>query len=245
MPKLTVRGFSHNYEEVGEGEALIYIAGTRFDSAKSWAEPMREHSAGFRVILPDPRGLAGSAHVPTVEPTDWVDDLKDLLDQLGVASAHLAAETLGTRIVTRFAAKYPERVQTLILNGTIAYSSPGGDAQRAAALSDQRKRDLEYHHGADWENVNAFYLGLHARPEFHEYFDLRKVAPEVQAPVLLLRGDTDDPVHPIAHSVELHGLFPHSWLAIFPNTEFNALRGRPEEAWRLIREFVDENAGAQ
>ncbi len=244
MPLLTVRGFSQNYEEVGQGEPLIYIAATRFDSAKAWLGPMREHATGFRVILPDPRGLAGSAHVPSVEPTDWVDDLNAFLDQLNIPSVHLAAETLGTRIATRFAAKYPERVQTLILNGTIAYSSATGDAQRASALSDQRKKDLEFHHGADWADVNAFYLQLHSRPEFHEYYDLRKVAPDVKAPALLVRGDTDDPVHPIMHSVELHGLFPRSWLAIFPHTEFNALRGRPTEAWRLIREFVDENAGA-
>ena len=45
--------------------------------------------------------------------------------------------------VTRFAAEHPDRVNTLILNGTIAFSSAGGDAQRASALSDQRKADLK------------------------------------------------------------------------------------------------------
>jgi hypothetical protein len=46
------------------------------------------------------------------------------------------------------------------------------------------------------------------------------------------------------HSAELHQLFPHSWLAIFPNTEFNALRGRPQEAWELIRRFVAEQGAS-
>jgi pimeloyl-ACP methyl ester carboxylesterase len=244
MPTLSINGFTANYEDFGQGEPFVYIAGTRFDSAKSWAPYMREHATGFRVILPDPRGLGGSTHVSMVEPADWVNDLASFHDQLGVAKVHLAAETLGTRIVTRFAAEHPERVSTLILNGTIAYSSAGGDAQRASNLSDQRKKDLEFHHGADWEAVNAFYLQLHSRADFHEYYDLRKIAPNVKVPVLVVRGDAkNDPVHPVIHSVEVHNLLERSWLAIFPNTEFNALRGRPTEAWALIRQFIAENAG--
>jgi pimeloyl-ACP methyl ester carboxylesterase len=253
MPVLTLNGNALNYEEVGEGPPLVYIAGTRFDSAKHWAPYMRENATGFRVILPDPRGLGGSAHVPTIEPRDWVEDVEALLDALDIRRVNLAAETLGTRIATRFAADHPDRVATVILNGTIAYSSPAGDAQRrgnadasgqeraaASGLSDERRRSMEFHHGADWPAVNEFYLALHARPQFHEYYDLRKAAPRVQAPTLLLRGDIDDPVHPVMHSVELHQLLPNSRLAIYPNTEFNALRARPKETWELIRGFVAE-----
>jgi pimeloyl-ACP methyl ester carboxylesterase len=255
MPVLTLNGNALNYEQVGDGPPLIYVAGTRFDSAKHWAPYMREHATGFHVILPDPRGLGGSAHVPTIEPRDWVEDVGALLDALDIRRANLAAETLGTRIATRFAADYPDRVARLILNGTIAYSSPAGDAQRrgnadasgqeraaASGLSDERQRSMEYHHGADWPAVNEFYLAVHARPKFHEYYDLRMAAPRVQAPTLLLRGDIDDPVHPVMHSVELHQLIPNSRLAIYPNTEFNALRARPKEAWDLIRGFVAEQA---
>jgi pimeloyl-ACP methyl ester carboxylesterase len=158
---------------------------------------------------------------------------------------HRAAETLGSRIATRFAADHPERVRTLILNAPIAYSSPTGDQarQRGIDFADEpeaRRRALELHHGSDWPEVNAFYLNLHARPEFHEYYVLRQAIGRVGAPVLLLRGDVDDPVHPVRHAVELHELLPSSWLAILPNTEFNALRGRPDEAWALIRRFIAE-----
>ncbi len=252
MPVLTLNGNALNYEQVGDGPPLIYIAGTRFDSARQWAPYMAENATGFRVILPDPRGLAGSVHVSSIEPSDWVDDLLSLLDALDIRRVNLAAETLGTRIATRFAADHPDRVATLILNGTIAYSAPAGDVHRQgnadasgreiapAGLSDERQRSMEHHHGPDWAAVNAFYLALHARPEFHEYYDLRKAAPRVQAPTLLLRGDIDDPVHPVVHSVEMHQLVPKSWLAIYPTTEFNALRARPGEAWALIRRFGAE-----
>ena len=90
--------------------------------------------------------------------------------------------------------------------------------------------------------MNAFYLAMHARPEFHAYYDLRQVAPRVAAPTLILRGDIDDPVHPVLHAVELHALIAASWLAILPNTGFNALLGRPTESWDLIRRFTEERA---
>lgn len=245
MPQVVVNGFRLNYEEVGTGPAFVYIAGTRFDSAKQLAPSMRENGAGFRIILPDPRGMAASQHVDSIEPGDWVSDLLGLLDALSLPRVHLAAETLGSRIVTRFAVEHPDRVQTLILNGTIAYSSPAGDEARRreadlANIPEARQKSLALHHGDDWPAVNGFYLGLHSRPEFHEYYDLRNVAARVRASTLLLRGDIDDPVHPVVHSCEMHQLVPGSWLAIFPNTEFNALRGRPLEAWDLIRRFVAE-----
>src|SRR2546430_2139538 len=97
----------------------------------------------------------------------------------------------------------------LTLGGNALNHEQVGDAQRRSSadtsgqeqraptgLSDERQRSMEHHHGSDWRAVNDFYLTLHARPEFHEYYDLRKVAPRVQAPTLLLRGDIDDPVHP-------------------------------------------------
>ena len=243
MPQLTINGIALNFEEAGTGQPLIYIAGTRFDSARAWAPYMQKNATGFRVVIPDPRGMAGSARVTTIDPQDWVSDLVGLLDALELPTVHLAAETFGSRIATRFAAEHPDRVQTLILNGAIAYSSPTGDEERRrgsdpANLPPERRQSLQDHHGEGWEAVNRFYLEVHGRPEFHEYFDLRKVAPLVTRPTLLLRGDIDDPVHPVRHSVELHELLPTSWLAIYPNTEFNALRARPQETWDLIRRFT-------
>jgi pimeloyl-ACP methyl ester carboxylesterase len=246
MPDLQINGYKHHYEEVGDGTPLVYIAGTRFDSARKWVPYMRENATGFRVIMPDIRGMADSEHTKDVTARSWVDDLGAFLDALKIDRIHLAAETLGTRIVTRFALEHPERVQTLILNGTIAYSSPEADAQRVrqadpANVTAEQRAQLEQYHGADALEVNQMYVRLHAEPEFQEYYDLRKVAPQVQTPVLLLRGDLDENVHPVSHSAELHKLFPNSWLAIFPNTEFNALRGRPKESWAAIREFLAAN----
>src|ERR1700730_5696942 len=160
---------------------MVYLAGTRFDSARDKANHIREYASGFRTILPDPRGMGASTHTAEAEPKDWVEDLAKLMEALDSPAVHLAAETLGTRIAVRLAADYPQSVKSLILNAPIAYSSPVGDGQRSrnsapTELPEERRKSLEYHQGPDWQNVNAFYLAMHARPDFHEYFDLRKVA---------------------------------------------------------------------
>jgi pimeloyl-ACP methyl ester carboxylesterase len=247
VPIADVNGVQINYERAGSGPPLVYLAGTRFDSAKDKIVHLRQYADGFDAIVPDPRGMGGSTHSTAVEPEDWVRDLAGFLDELGIESTHLVAETLGTRIAVRFAADYPGYVHSLVLDAPIAYSALQGDEQRRRnsgpdELPEERRKSLEFHQGPDWQAVNRFYLAMHARADFHTYYDLRETAPRVTAPVLIVRGDVDDPVHPVQHSVELHALLPGSWLAIYPNTGFNALLGRPEESWNLIRRFTEEAA---
>jgi pimeloyl-ACP methyl ester carboxylesterase len=238
MPDTTINGYKHHYEDVGSGAAMVFIAGTRFDSAKAWVEYMRKNARGFRVIIPDIRGMADSEHTTDVKGEDWVNDLAALLEELKIDSAHMAAETLGTRVAVRFALAYPERTKSLILNGSIAYSYPEGDSERSNQPQ-ARIDSMKYHHGEDAAAINEFYLDLHSKPEFHEYYDLRKIAAGVQAPALLMRGDVDDDRHPVAHSTVLHELMPNSQLQIYAGTKFNAMTNRPEESWALIRAFVE------
>ena len=242
MPDLTINGHKHHYEQVGTGAPLVFLASTRYDSAASWVAYMEKNAKGFRVIMPDLRGMAGSEHTTDVTGPDWVKDLDALLGELDTGPVHMVGATLGSRVATRFAVEHPASVKTLTLEGSIAYSYPEGDAERANQPQARIDSMVQYH-GDDAPAVNEWYLDLHAKPEFHDYYDLRKIAAQVQAPTLILRGDFDDDRHPIAHSTELHTLIPNSRLQIFANTGgFNGMTNRPEAAWALIRELAAENA---
>ena len=48
------------------------------------------------------------------------------------------------------------------------------------------RSDLEHHHGADWEQVNKFYLDLHARPEFE--VELMAAEPLTMDPIAFAWG---------------------------------------------------------
>ena len=82
MPVAEINGLQLSYEVVGAGAPLVYLAGTRFDSAKDKAIHIRQYAHGFRTIIPDPRGMGGSTHTAEVEPEDWVKDLGELLTYL-------------------------------------------------------------------------------------------------------------------------------------------------------------------
>ena len=237
MPDVTINGYKHHYEDVGSGIPMVFIAGTRFDAAKAWVPYMERNASGFRMIMPDIRGMADSEHTTNVKGEDWVNDLAALLDELKIDAVHVAAETLGTRVAVRFAVAYPERTKSLVLNGSIAYSYAEGDTERSNQPQD-RIDSMKQYHGEDAAAINDFYLDLHSKPEFHEYYDLRKIAAQVEAPTLLMRGDVDDDRHSIAHSTELHALMPNSQLQIYAGTKFNAMTNRPEESWALIRSFL-------
>jgi pimeloyl-ACP methyl ester carboxylesterase len=158
------------------------------------------------------------------------------------------AETLGTRVAVRFAADYPDRVKALLLNAVIAGSAPGGDEWRRkrfdpSSIDDATKKGVQHYQGDTWAEAIEFYLRLHERADFKTYYDLPTLAGKVTAPTLIMRGDIDEPVHSIEHAHIMHKGIVNSWLSIFPNTPFNVLTQRPQEAWALINQFIGEVAG--
>ncbi len=251
MPDITINGHRLHYREVGQGEPMLCWSCSIFDNAeKSWVGPMPETGAegsGYRLIMPDFRGMAGNAHATDVAPADWVEDVRGLMDALSIPSAVIVAENLGTRVAVRLAASYPERVKALILTASIAGSDPAGDAWRLGQLDmsawgPERAERLQLFHGDDWPAVVEWYKEFHHRDDFRSYYDLRAIAHKVKAPTLLMRGDIDTPLHKIAHSTDLHRLIEGSWLRIFPNMPYDCRRGDPDEFWRQVQTFLAERA---
>ncbi len=75
----------------------------------------------FRVVRPDMRGFGQSTPMPQEYPWELdavVDNFANLMQQLGVDRFHLAGAKIAGTIARRFAARHPDRVQTLTLIGT-------------------------------------------------------------------------------------------------------------------------------
>ena len=105
------------YDIMGNGEPLVLIGGSSLVH-RQWdfmLPILRDH---FKVILYDQRGAGLSDRTPTgITVEQWVDDLKMILDEIGVEKAHVFGTSNGSFIVIRFAAKYPERTGTIIHYG--------------------------------------------------------------------------------------------------------------------------------
>ena len=107
-----------NYERRGSGPDLVLIHSLGAD-LRLWDEVADAFAARYRILRYDVRG-----HGRTTAPYGEVsidllrDDLRALLDELGIARAHVVGLSMGGMIAQAFAAAHPDRVTALVLADT-------------------------------------------------------------------------------------------------------------------------------
>jgi pimeloyl-ACP methyl ester carboxylesterase len=125
------RGISLAYEEIGDGEPLVLVAGLG-QQLHSWPDAFCAELAkrGYRVIRFDNRDVGRSTHMRFRPPkpaalllrrwpaeqydlADMATDTVGLLDVIGLADAHFVGVSMGGMIAQTVASLYPDRVRTL------------------------------------------------------------------------------------------------------------------------------------
>lgn len=101
----------------GPGEPLVYIHGLG-DSPHSFDDLAPALTDRFRVIAYARRGHGRSASNGPFDNATLVEDLKQLLDSLKIAKAHLAGWSMGGTEIGTFAGRYPERVGKIVFFDT-------------------------------------------------------------------------------------------------------------------------------
>jgi pimeloyl-ACP methyl ester carboxylesterase len=162
---------------------------------------------GTRVIAPDLRGRGRSAGLPgpfTLD--DHADDLVRVLDGLGVERAAVAGHSMGAFVVVRLAARYPDRVESLVLvDGGLPIAPPEGIApedlpavvlgpalQRLSMRFESREQYEEF-----WKRHPA--IGPWWNSAFRDYVDYDLVGEEPE-----LRSSVD-PESVSVNALELDG----------------------------------------
>lgn len=85
----------------------------------SWWNQIPAFSREFRCITYSQRGFGFSPEVPGGPGRSaFVEDLRGLLDSLGIERVSLVGQSMGGRSVLGFAAAYPERVEALVMSST-------------------------------------------------------------------------------------------------------------------------------
>lgn len=97
-----------HYTEHGDGEPLVLLHGFAVNGDLNWRLPglQQKLAEEFRVIVPDQRGHGASGSAPAYGIA-MVDDLRRLLDHLGVDRAHVAGYSLGGVVTLKFATSIP------------------------------------------------------------------------------------------------------------------------------------------
>jgi 2-hydroxy-6-oxonona-2,4-dienedioate hydrolase len=106
--------------ETGAGTPLILMHGTG-GHLEAYTRNLRALAARYRVIVYDYPGHGWSTPATAdLEIDAYIEHLVGLMDALAIARAHLSGESLGGWVAVKFAARYPDRVERLMLN------TPGG-----------------------------------------------------------------------------------------------------------------------
>jgi 3-oxoadipate enol-lactonase len=128
MPSINIRGFNCRYEHHiinAKSPTVLFLNGimTAFESWNPVAQAAQQ--LGFNTLSYDYRGQWGSEVTPGPYSMDGHrEDLKALLDALGIAQAHLVGTSYGGMVAMPFAAAHPARVQSLVLIATSAKIRP-------------------------------------------------------------------------------------------------------------------------
>jgi pimeloyl-ACP methyl ester carboxylesterase len=120
MARARVNGVELHYEQVGEGPPLVFSH--EFGGGyRSWEPQVSHFARWYRCLTYNHRGFPPS-EVPTESGAYsqelLVEDLRALLGQLGIESAHLVGLSLGGNVVLNLALRHPELCRSIVVAGT-------------------------------------------------------------------------------------------------------------------------------
>ena len=100
--------------EMGQGFPLIILHGL-FGFSDNWQTHAKKFASYYRVILVD---LRNHGHSPWSEEFSYqimVDDVKELIDNLGIRKMHLLGHSMGGKVAMLFAQQYTAYLDKLIV----------------------------------------------------------------------------------------------------------------------------------
>lgn len=113
---VTVRGgmFQTKLRTDGQGDPLLFLHGA--GGLRGWDPFLAELAKQFTVYAPSHPGFETSTGLDHVDDMlDLVVYYNDLLDTLGIASAHVVGHSMGGMLAAELAALSPHRVRKLVL----------------------------------------------------------------------------------------------------------------------------------
>ena len=119
---VTAFGLATNFHEAGEGRPLILLhgSGPGVSAWTNWRRVIPELAANARVVAPD---MAGFGFTERVEDARydikyWVGHLIALMDALKIEKADVVGNSFGGSLALAAAARFPDRIDRLVLMGT-------------------------------------------------------------------------------------------------------------------------------
>lgn len=251
MTIMTLNGFECYYEIHGEGDPIVLLH-HGFGCTKMWKDIVpRLVEAGYKTFLYDRRGFGQSStegfpdfYVSDSYREESVEELRQLVDALGLETFHLVGQCEGGVVGVDFAAIYPERVRTLMTSSTQCYSEMPMEEFNVAKFPRSfnnlkvglQEKMIAWHGEASAERLYhqfSRYGGAYGR----EMFDLRPQIIKVECPSLVLYPDRSF-LFPVEQGVAFYRHLQKGELAVLPKCGHNTYEQQPEAYVRHLLAFL-------
>jgi pimeloyl-ACP methyl ester carboxylesterase len=232
MPTIDANGRATAYLVDGAGPPLVLLHGATGSGGDHFAGLGPVLAAAFRCYLPDARGHGGTAWDAAESWTtaDLVADLDAFVDAVGLDTFHLLGYSMGGMTALHYAARFPERIRTLVAISIGPEREPRLSVGRALMDPDRIDRDdpgwatrLEKRHApahgsGSWRRLlDAIVDDISTQPVLTPR-ELRAI----DAPTLVVAGDRD-PFVPIVQAAELAGGVRDGRLLVLPDVGHDSL----------------------
>ena len=254
MPLAQINGIELYYEIHGGGPGLVLAHGAGGNHL-SWWQQVPALSKHFKCMIFDHRGFGSSRDLPGGPGANaFIEDLRQLLDHVGIERTALVAQSMGGWTSLGFASKYPDRVTALALCDTTAGIDDPEVAREMKALQEDMPRPLtlilQRAYSSEFprqQPARCFLyqqisgLNVHVPPDLLVKLTAmrHRVAPliERRLPTLLLVGE-EDVLTPATTMERMARQIPHARFVRVPGAGHSVYFERPDEFNRIIVEFL-------
>jgi pimeloyl-ACP methyl ester carboxylesterase len=266
----TTDGIRLYCEEAGSGDPIVFVHEFAGDY-RGYETQLRFFARRYRCIAFNARG-----YPPSDVPQDWHlysqerarDDIRDVLDGLGIAKAHIVGISMGGFATLHFGFAYPGRARSLVVAGCGYGAQPDKRAQfteevarTAAAIESQGMAEVAKTYGAgptrvQYQNKDPrgyaeflAQLAEHSTPgaantqrgvqaRRPSLWELTEEMKRLDVPTLIATGDEDDPC--LEPGILMKRMIPAAALVVFPNTGHALNIEEPDLFNRTLADFFHQ-----
>ena len=261
-------GVNLYYEEAGSGTAVIFVHEFAGDY-RSWEPQMGFFSRRYRCVTYNARGYPPSDVPDDIEQYSQArarDDIRALLDHLGIDRAHVIGLSMGGFATLHFGLGYPDRALSLVVAGC-GYGAEKdkrdqfqGEAEAAADMAktltgqefaekygsgptrvqfqnkDPRGWRLFRDMLAEHSMTGAALTLAGVQARRPSLYDLEEEMRGLTVPTLILTGDEDEPC--LLPNVFMKRTIPSSALQVMPNAGHTINLEEPAAFNQMVAEFL-------
>ncbi|MBR1087709.1 alpha/beta fold hydrolase [Bradyrhizobium manausense] len=257
-------GLQTNYLEEGEGfpAILLHGSGPGVTSYANWRFTLPVLAGKFRAIAPDAAGFGYTERGADADYTldFWVGHIVGFMDALSIEKAHFVGNSFGGALTLAIAARYPERVDRLVLMGAAGVRFELTDALDVVwgyePSVDNMRRIMDrfaYNQALINEDLIEARYRASIRPGYHESYSRMFPAPRQRHVERLATPDEavralphralivhgrDDQVIPLSNSLHMHDLIERSELHVFGQCGHWTQIEKKDRFNRLVLDFL-------